>query len=88
MSRSLLDAWPLIAARAALFNQAAGIGLALGGLMVQGMAAGQALSVPSVPSYGTTNATTLNRQVRHTYGQGAPTGPPPPRTNSTITGTP
>jgi hypothetical protein len=76
------------AARAALFNEAAGFGLALGNLMIQGMAAGQAMHAPSLPSRPTTNATTLNRQVQHTYGQGAPTGPPPPSYQSTITGTP
>jgi len=72
-------------AQAALFMNAVSIGLQLGATVAGGMAA----TVPQGGGGGGgTNMNSIgNRPVRHTYGQGAPSGPPQRNTPSDITGT-
>jgi len=77
------------AAQAAMIGNAIGIGLQLGGMMANGMAAGmpQGGGNVAVPSGGSNMNSIGNRPLQSTYGQGAPTYQPrPPTSPSTITG--
>ncbi len=76
---------------AALWANAIGIGLDLGAAMAGGLAAGMPAGTPGyaggVGSGGSNMNSIGNKPVRSTYGQGAPTRPPPPQAPSDITGT-
>ena len=76
---------------AALWANAIGIGLDLGAAMAGGLAAGMPAGTPGYAggvSGGGSNMNSIgNKPVRSTYGQGAPTRPPPPQPQSDITGT-
>jgi hypothetical protein len=70
---------------AALWANAIGIGLDLGAAMAGGLAAG--VPAGGVGSGGSNMNSIGNKPVRSTYGQGAPSRPPPPQPQSDITGT-
>ena len=73
---------------AALWTNAIGIGLDLGAAMAGGLAAGMPAGTPGYVGSGGSNMNSIgNKPVRSTYGQGAPTRPPPPQAPSDITGT-
>jgi hypothetical protein len=65
-------------AQAAIFNNAISVGLALGGMMANGLSMagphGGTYSIGGGPNMNSIG----NRPVRSTYGQGSPTGPAPP----------
>jgi hypothetical protein len=77
-------------AQAALFSHSIGIGLQLGSMMAGGMmmAMPQSGGSGGGTAGGGTNMNSMGPgPVKGTYGQGAPSRPAPPNSQSTITGT-
>jgi hypothetical protein len=75
---------------AALWANAIGIGLDLGAAMAGGLASGMPAGAPGYvggAGKGTNMNSIGNKPVHSTYGQGAPSRPPPPQAPSDITGT-